>query len=105
MLPGERSTNEQEDAMSRAQTPTKLPLATWAKILQMNPLHFEGVNIPEQTVVYCNTAMMQHNWQASDAVSREEIADALECARRIRPALTMGEEPHAAWSILMRTLN
>lgn len=58
--------------MAVASTPTKLPLATFARILGMDPLHFEQVHLT--TDPHCSNIMVQWSWQASDAVSREEVA-------------------------------
>lgn len=61
--------------MARAETVTKLPLATWAKIMGVHPLHFEGVTLGEYP--HCSQSVMQHEWQNNDHVSREEIAMAI----------------------------
>ena len=67
--------------MSRADTLTKLPLASWAKQMGVNPLHFAGVNIPEMQVSVVSTqAWYQHRWQDNDRVSREEVAEAIRSA-------------------------
>ena len=73
--------------MSRASTRTKLPLATWAKIMGIHPLHFEQVRIADQDP-HCDQLIFQHNWQNSDHVSREEVAQAiLETETRIETYL------------------
>lgn len=59
-------------------TPTKLPLATFARNLGMHPLHFQQVAL--QTNPHCVEIMPQYSWQASDHVSREEIAVAIATA-------------------------
>lgn len=61
--------------MARAETVTKLPLSTWARIMGIHPLHFEGVNIA--TNPHCSQIIMQHDWQNNSAVSREQIAMAI----------------------------
>ncbi len=58
-------------------TPTKLSLDAWARIMGINPLHFAGVQIDEIQRTGCDSAFYQHEWQTSDAVSREEIARAI----------------------------
>lgn len=71
--------------MSVASTPTKLPLATFAKILGMHPLHFEGVQFtPEdRSANLCAEALMQYGWQESDRVAREDIAIAIQQAEQM----------------------
>lgn len=61
--------------MARAETVTKLPLDTWAKIMGIHPLHFNQVRI--DTDPHCDNIMFQHEWQTADHVSREEIARAI----------------------------
>lgn len=61
--------------MARAETVTKLPLATWAKIMGIHPLHFESVSLEDYP--HCSQMIMQHEWQNNDHVSREEIARAI----------------------------
>lgn len=65
--------------MAIATTPTKLPLATWAKILGMHPLHFEGVAFTPKNrgAALCDQALFQHSWQEPDRTGREEIAQAI----------------------------
>lgn len=61
--------------MARASTRTKLPIATWGRILGVNPLHLSQVFFGEQ--VHCDNAMPQYTWQEADRISREEIAIAI----------------------------
>lgn len=61
----------------KADTITKLPLARFARILGVNPLHFAGVQIASIEGAHCNAAWFQHNWQSADRVSREEVAGAI----------------------------
>lgn len=73
--------------MSRASIYTKLPLATWAKIMGLHPLHFEQVRIGEQDP-HCDHIYFQFPWQTADHVSREEIAQAIaEAENRIETQL------------------
>jgi hypothetical protein len=64
-----------------ASTPTKLPLATFARLLGLNPLHIAQVYFKPATSgtprSNCSTVMAQYEWQDVDAVSREEIARAI----------------------------
>lgn len=64
--------------MGIQETPTKLPLATFARLLGMHPLHFQQVAI--STNPHCTEIMPQYSWQNSDHVSREEIANAIAMA-------------------------
>lgn len=61
--------------MSLASVYTKLPLAIWAKILGIHPLHFCQVQV--ETNPHCDTIYYRHEWQTSDHISREEIARAI----------------------------
>lgn len=64
-----------------ASTPTKLPLATFARLLGLNPLHIAQVYFKPTTSQTprssCARVMAQYEWQDVDAVSREEIARAI----------------------------
>ncbi len=62
--------------MSRAETITKLPLDTWARILGLYPVHFAGVVLAGGGFS-CTSAWHQHSWQDFDSTSREEIAEAI----------------------------
>lgn len=62
--------------MAIASTKTKLPLATWAKIMGIHPAHFEQVRIGSANP-HCSEIMFQYSWQNSDHISREEIAIAI----------------------------
>lgn len=70
--------------MAIASTPTKLPLARWAKILGMHPLHFEQVAYtkPGRSTPICDAAIVQYDWQDADRVSREQIAMAVSMAEQ-----------------------
>lgn len=59
--------------MGRAQEVSKLSLAEWAKLMGVNPLHFEGVRLDAFGTRICDAAWMQYSWQNSDAPSREDI--------------------------------
>ena len=62
--------------MARAETITKLPLDTWARIMGINPLHFNQVEFgtPEQA---CEETWVQHEWQKADRVGREAVGRAI----------------------------
>lgn len=60
-------------------TQTKLSLADWARIAGIHPLHFGGVEYTpsNRSPAFCDGAVQQHDWQAADRVSREQIAIAV----------------------------
>lgn len=64
-----------------AATPTKLPLATWARLMGVHPLHFAQVSFTPADAKFpsgnCDRVMAQHEWQEADATSREEVARAI----------------------------
>jgi len=64
-----------------AQTLTKLPLATWARLMGVHPLHFAQVSFTPANAKFpsgnCDSVMAQHEWQEADATSREEVARAI----------------------------
>ena len=60
-----------------ASTPTKLPLATWAAMMGLHPIHFGGVQFEEIQNAYCDQAWFRYNWQSSDRVGWEEVALAI----------------------------
>lgn len=63
--------------MARAEVRPKLPLDTWAKLLGVNPIHFNGVFITDRPPAVCEQPWLQFSWQTSDRVGREEIAYAI----------------------------
>lgn len=63
--------------MGIQRTLTKLPVPTFGRLLGVNPLHFEGVNITEIQQVSCDRAWPQHGWQSADRTNREEVAIAI----------------------------
>lgn len=59
---------------------TWLSLDEWAQIMQINPLHFNGLSstlIPNNV---CGEIFFQNSWQHSDRVGREEICMAIKQA-------------------------
>lgn len=68
--------------MARASRPTLLSLDRFAKIFQINPVHFAGGAGATVWPAYgmCNHVWPQWAWQANDVVSREEIAAAIAAA-------------------------
>jgi len=63
--------------MARAEAVTKLPIDQWARIIGLNPLHFNGLYDPNHPTSPCEQPWMQFAWQAADRVSREEVALAI----------------------------
>lgn len=63
--------------MPRADTITRLPISRWAEVLGIPPLHFAQVITSQQQVSTCGSVWFQYPWQASDAVSREDVAQAI----------------------------
>ena len=62
----------------RADTVTKLSLYRFAQIMGVNPVNFGGIEAPlnanTSAPVGCGHAWAQHDWQNSQAVSRERMA-------------------------------
>lgn len=65
--------------MARAATDTLIPLDTWAQIVGINPLHFNGaVGGTVFPASSCDVIWAQHAWQSVDQyMCREDIARAL----------------------------
>lgn len=63
--------------MARADTPTKLPLDEWARLMGINPLHFNQVNLTELQNDFCGQLWFQHRWQNNTAIGREAISEAI----------------------------
>ncbi len=67
--------------MARASTWTIIPLDTYAKLLGIDPFHFNGVFTSDAeirpTTNKCDDIWMQYAWQSAGRVSREDLALAL----------------------------
>lgn len=64
--------------MARASTRTLLSLDRFAQIMGVQPIHFNGVFVPDLApVTTCEQPLMQYDWQTADGVSRESIAVAI----------------------------
>ena len=63
--------------MARSEKKPKLPLDTWAKLMGVNPLHFNGVYIENNPPAVCEQPWLQFAWQTADRVGREELSRAL----------------------------
>lgn len=68
--------------MAVAKATTKLSLDAFARVLQINPLHFNSVTLPGANPT-CGEPIYQYGWQAADKVSREEIANVIADAERL----------------------
>lgn len=68
--------------MAVAKTTTKLKLDHFAKIMGLNPLHFNQVYVPGYEAQVCGEPIYQYSWQNADRVGREEIAQAIGEAER-----------------------
>lgn len=63
--------------MARASVETIIPLDRFARIIGINPLHFNQVAATASPSTLCSMPITQYAWQDSDRVGREEIAFAL----------------------------
>lgn len=64
--------------MARATISTTIPLDRAARILGLDPLHFNSVVSDNRPARYdCDDVWLQYEWQAAGRVSRESLADAL----------------------------
>jgi len=69
--------------MPRATTRTLLPIDRWAAILGINPLHWAQVTSDFMPQTSCAKVYKQFDWQESDAIGREAIAQAIDEAERM----------------------
>jgi hypothetical protein len=56
---------------------TQLPLDTFAKIVGINPLHFNQITVPMQPSRVCGDVLLQYSWQTPDKVGRDELAQGI----------------------------
>ena len=63
--------------MSRATQRTKLSLDEWARIMGINPLHFNQVTSAFMPDSLCSNVWKQFAWQEAQMVSREDVALAI----------------------------
>lgn len=83
--------------MARADTLTMLPLDRFAKILNINPLHFNGVQLADISPPgTCDQPMLQFGWQYADRAGRDEIAQAIAQAEE-RISRLLGFKPIPQW--------
>lgn len=63
--------------MARADTKTLLSLDRWAKILGIEPRHFNQVTTDLRPTENCGDVWLQYAWQAADRVGRDDVAMAI----------------------------
>lgn len=84
--------------MARASQRTLLPLDTFARIMGINPAHFNGgttATIMGNTA-HCTTVWWQYSWQAHDKVGREDLAEEIRNSER-EVAEVLGFWPAPQW--------
>lgn len=59
---------------------TKLSLDTWFRIMGANPLHTNGIVLTDLENQHCRAPWFQYDWQDSDRISRESVAQAIAAA-------------------------
>jgi hypothetical protein len=67
--------------MAYASVRTLIPLDNWARVIQLDPIHFNSILTdlrPETSA--CDSVYAQHDWQDTGRVSREAVAMALKQA-------------------------
>jgi hypothetical protein len=88
--------------MARADTYTFLPLDSWARLMNLNPAHFNGgVGSSVSPQVFplkrnCDGVWYQYGWQHSDQLSREELAETIDEAET-EIAAVLGYFPAPRW--------
>lgn len=85
----------------RANTPTLLSLYDFARILEINPLHFAGVDYGNTAAMHphCTAqAWIQYSWQFGDRTSRESVARAIAMAES-RMAEKLGFDVLPTWHV------
>lgn len=63
--------------MARADRKTLLPLDEWFRIMGINPLHGNQVNLVALQNNFCGDLWFQHAWQEGTQIGREDLADAI----------------------------
>lgn len=84
--------------MARANPQTLLPLDTFARIMGINPAHFNGgvTSTIMGVNAHCSTVWWQYAWQAADRVGREDLAEVIRTAER-ECAEILGFWPAPTW--------
>ena len=63
--------------MARADRRTLLPMDEWFRIMGINPLHGNQVNLEDLQNAFCGTLWFQHQWQQGTQIGREDLARAI----------------------------
>lgn len=86
--------------MTRASTPTLIPLEQFAKILGINPVHFSGATADPvfPNNASCSAIWPQYDWQAEDLTSREEVAHLMATAEQ-EVAEVLGYDIGPTWRV------
>ena len=85
--------------MARSSVETMLPLDTFARVLGINPVHFNGgVSTARYPITgNCSDVWPQHSWQtAEEIISREEIAMEISIAEQDMKEF-LGYSPFPTW--------
>jgi len=69
--------------MAVSETKTWLSLDEWAKVIGINPLHFNGLSSTNFNNTVCGDVWFQYAWQNSDRIGREEVAQAIHEAEAV----------------------
>jgi hypothetical protein len=91
--------------MARANIPTLLPLDTYAQIMGLNPLHFNGARLPQVTPEPLTVApdwserpiWQQFGWQNTSIISRDHLARTIQQAE-FDIAKFLGYWPAPQWA-------
>lgn len=83
--------------MARSSIQTIIPLDRFARVLGINPLHFNQVASAASPSTLCSMPITQYAWQDSDRVGREEIAFGLREAENEIGSL-LGFDVDARWN-------
>jgi len=63
--------------MARSAVRTLLPLDRFARIVGLNPLHFNQVAVTASEAATCGAILFQESWQNADHMGRDEVAHAI----------------------------
>jgi len=89
--------------MARSEIKTWLSLDEWFSIIGVNPLHANSLSSTLFSGNVCGTNWFQYQWQHSDRVSREDVAEAISEAEN-DIALEVGYNLIPDWSVEERKL-
>ncbi|MEE8360818.1 MAG: hypothetical protein V3R71_01620 [Gemmatimonadales bacterium] len=69
--------------MARADRRTLLPMDEWFRIMGINPLHGNQVQLESLQNSFCGTLWFQHQWQEGTQIGREDLAEAIAQAEHL----------------------